>query len=96
MNPMIKDYIEKMNFEQIETASLTISNIENLKSKNGIVCPTRTTDLWISRNLAVMDVLGIPTVMESTTEFAIIDSLGVLLWTDNAKGTLEYIQGFVG
>ncbi|WP_257130611.1 hypothetical protein [Bacillus pseudomycoides] len=72
-----------------------MGKIENLKSQEGVVCPTKTTDLWISRKLSIVEVLNMTAVMESTTEYMILDSFGVLLWTDDANGTLEYVNGFV-
>jgi len=97
INPLIKEYIESMNFEQVEGSSLTVKQLENLESKRGFVCSTGSvTDLWIHRQLAVIDVLGIPTVMESARgEYVIMDSFGLTLWVDKAEGTLEYIQGFI-
>ncbi|MED2209988.1 hypothetical protein P4V95_21685 [Bacillus thuringiensis] len=96
MNPLTQKYVEEINFEQVENLFLTLEKIENLKSQQGVVCPTKTTDLWISRKLSVIEVLGIPTVIESTTEYVILDSFGSLLWVDDANGTLDYIKGFVG
>ncbi|WP_255261499.1 hypothetical protein [Bacillus pseudomycoides] len=45
MNSLIKKYVEEMNFEQVENSLLTVEKIENLKSQEGVVCPTKTTDL---------------------------------------------------
>ncbi|EOP32335.1 hypothetical protein [Bacillus cereus] len=94
-NEMNKKYIEHMNFEQVDGNTLTIEQIENLMSKKGFVCPTRTTDLWISRKLSIIDVLGIPTVMESTSEYMILDSFGMSIWNDDATGIIEYVKGFI-
>ncbi|MGR9635248.1 hypothetical protein ACU82A_30110 [Bacillus cereus] len=94
-NEMLRKYIEDMNFEEVNANSIKIEQIEKLESKNGIVCPTNTTDLWISRNLSVIDVIGIPTVMESTSEYMILDSFGVLIWSGDAAGIVGYVQGFI-
>lgn len=94
-NEMLRKYIEDMNFEEVNANSIKIEQIEKLESKKGIVCPTNTTDLWISRNLSVIDVIGIPTVIENTSEYIILDSFGVLIWSGDATEIFGYIQGFI-
>ncbi|MEB9857255.1 hypothetical protein P4K23_28115 [Bacillus cereus] len=94
-NEILRKYIEDMNFEEVNANFIKIEQIEKLESKKGIVCPTNTTDLWISRNLSVIDVIGIPTVMESTSEYMILDSFGVLIWSGDAAEIVGYIQGFI-
>ncbi|PEK88196.1 hypothetical protein CN594_07920 [Bacillus toyonensis] len=94
-NEILRKYIEDMNFEEVNASSIKIEQIKKLESKKGIVCPTNTTDLWVSRNLSVIDVIGIPTVMESTSEYMILDSFGVLIWSGDAAEIFGYIQGFI-
>lgn len=94
MNPLIKKYMEEIPFEQMASTEITIEKLQRLQVKEGIVCPTRTVSLWVSRELSVMDVLGVATVMESTTQYTITDPFGGQIWTGNANDTLEYIKGF--
>lgn len=94
MSEILKKYVEKINFEEVDGSEVTTDSLENLDEKKGYVCPTKTTDLWVYRTLAVMDVLGVPTVMESTSEFTVMDSFGLVLWTGDANSVLEYITGF--
>ncbi|WP_437261302.1 hypothetical protein [Bacillus thuringiensis] len=95
MNPLIKEYIERIKFEEVDGLSLTVKQLEELEIEHGFVCATGTTDLWVSRSLSVMDVIGAPTVMESQTQYTILDSFGVALWTDDAQRTIEYVTGFI-
>lgn len=95
MNPMIKEYVERIKFEEADGLLLTVTMLEELETEHGFVCATGTTDLWICRSLSVMDVLGAPTVMESQTQYTILDAFGAVLWTDDAQGTIEYVTGFI-
>ncbi|PES54350.1 hypothetical protein [Bacillus thuringiensis] len=95
MNPLIKEYIERIKFEEVDGLSLTVKQLEELEIEHGFVCATGTTDLWICRSLSVIDVLGAPTVMESQTQYTILDSFGAVLWTDETQGIIEYVTGFI-
>ncbi|PER55656.1 hypothetical protein CN495_07845 [Bacillus thuringiensis] len=94
MSEMLKKYIEKMNFEEKDSSEITTELLENLEVKTGFVCPTKTTDLWVYRTLSVMEVIGVPAVMESESDYTVMDSFGVVIWTGDAKSVLEYITGF--
>lgn len=94
MSEMLKKYVEKMNFEEIDSSEVTTENLEKLEVKTGFVCPTKTTDLWVYRTLSVMYVIGVPTVMESESEYTVMDSFGMVIWTGDAKSVLDYIIGF--
>ncbi|PGT90042.1 hypothetical protein [Bacillus thuringiensis] len=95
MNPLIKKYMEEIPFEEVESTEITVEKLQGLQVKEGIVCPTRTVNLFVSRELSVMDVLGIATVMESVTQYTITDPFGCQIWTGDATDTLEYIKGFI-
>lgn len=91
---LIKEYVAGINFEVIEIESLNAERIDSLEIKNGLVYETDTTDLWVLRELAIVDMLGIPTVMESSTNFIIMDSFGITIWSGDAASVAEYIKGW--
>ena len=89
-------YMEEIKFEEIEKESLTDKKILAIESKHGIVILTESsTDLWITRKISVMEILRIPTIMESMLdEFQLRDSFGMILWEGTAEEIKEFVSGF--
>jgi len=96
MDKLIQEYMKSMNFEEFSSDTITTNDLEALETKQGVIILTDTTDLWITRSIVVMDVLGVQTVFESTQEFMILDNFGMKLWNGDAKEVIEYVEGFVG
>lgn len=95
MKPLIVKYLNEMDFEVINGRELTTTKLEELPVKEGVVCTTNSTDLCIFRKLVSLPILGIETVMESTTEYTIVDSFGMTLWVGSSQEVYEYVQGFI-
>ena len=95
MDSLTLKYLNEMQFEVIEGGELTIQKLEQLPSKQGFVCTTESIDLCVFRKLTLIPILGIETVMESTSEYTIIDSFGMTLWVGSSREVCEYVQGFI-
>lgn len=89
-------FLSEINFEDIQLDFLDTNKITSIETKKGIVlCLPNTTDLWITRKITIMNVLNVPTIMESALdEFEIRDSFGMVIWEGTAEETYQYTVGF--
>lgn len=87
---MYQNYIEKLNEERVNSSSLTVERIKNLGTKECLICSTSTVELGIMHKLTITET----SVIESENEYIVLDAFGYIIWTDDAKGTFDYIQGF--
>lgn len=95
MDKLIQEYMRNMNFEEFSSDTLTVDNLDALGNGYGVIVLTDTTDLWITRRLSTMSVLGVPTVFESASEFMVLDNFGFKLWDGDAASVIDYAKGFV-
>lgn len=89
-------YLSEIDFEEIQLDFLDTNRIMSIETKKGIVLSLpNTTDLWITRKITMMNVLNVPTAMESALdEFEIRDSFGMVIWEGTAEETYQYSVGF--
>jgi hypothetical protein len=96
MKNLVEEYHKQVEFDIIGLKELTVEKIEGLEVKKGLVIEVKdSTDLWIRRELRVYPVLNIPTVMEATDGFVIMDSFGFVIWHGEANSIVEYANGFL-
>ena len=94
MSNIFEDYIGEIEYEEVLPSEITILRLSGLDTKEGLVCDTNTTSLFINRKLVVMNVLGKETVMESVNEFQITDSFGFKIWEGYPQSIRDYVIGF--
>ena len=90
---VFENYYSEVDFKTYKEIP-TAQNLIDLETKKGIVINTRTTSLWLSRSLKVMDFLGIATTMESIKEFMIRDDLGSILYKGTPEEIIDYVKGW--
>lgn len=91
---MLEEYHKTIEFAVIGSDELTVKEVEGLDTKEGFVIETKSTDLWIRRELKIYDVLGHLTVMEDASNYAILDSFGISMWTGDANSVVEFVVGW--
>lgn len=94
MNNLLVNYASEVEFEELEVKDLTIKKIESLEVKKGIIILTKTTNLWVLRELSIHSILNQNVVMESINSFSILDNFGIQMWNGDSNSILEFVEGF--